>query len=99
MIQGENGHRIQSPPLEAARAHLLALSEGDLDPLAAAAALSCIDSALPSYAPAASLAEGASFASARQLLEEAVGASGDVQEIGRLGDALDLLAVQAASGA
>lgn len=99
MIQGENGYRVQSRPLEAARAHLQTLSEGDLDPLTAAAALSCIDSALPSYTPAASLAEGASFASARQLLAQAVEASSNVQEIGRLGDALDLLAVQAASGA
>lgn len=93
MIPGENGYRVQSEPLRAARAQLMTLSAGEIDPLVAAAAISAIDGTLPSYPPAEILPEGGSFSIAQQRLREAIEVSDSVLELGRLGDALDLLAL------
>lgn len=91
MNTGASGYREQSPSLRTARAHLQTLSEGDHASLVAAAALSSIDGTIPSYPPAETLADGGSFELARPLIQDAIQASDNMLEIGRLGDALDLL--------
>lgn len=91
-----HGWRTQQNSVRHLRDALYTIGNQDLDGLPSAVALSALDTidmTWPEYPPSTLLNMPPSLATAKQLVREAIEESVDFAEIGRLGQALQLLSL------